>query len=187
MTTPAATTEGSLVGAAGTQPEAAPVPAPAPEYVPFTSADLTPPEGFTLDDAAMGTLLEVMNNRELTPAQQAQSLLELQASLTAKSSEMGSQAWKDEQATWQAAVAADPVLGGTNLETTIAGIGNLMNRFGDDDVREAFDKTGAGNNPHVVRFLSTLVGQLKEPEPLPPGGPGNGGAPRSHADRIFGS
>lgn len=148
---------------------------------------LQAPEGFTLDEEASTSFLGIMNNRDLTPQQQAQALLELQASLTAKSSEMGSQAWKDEQANWQAAVAADPVIGGANLEATIAGIGNLLTRFGNDDVREAFDKTGAGNNPHIVRFLSTLVGQLKEPAPIDPGKPGNGGAPRSQADRIFGN
>lgn len=145
------------------------------------------PEGFTLDEGAIGTLLETMNNRDLTPVQQAQALIELQASLTTKSSEAGSQAWKDEQANWQAEVSADPVLGGANLETTIAGIGNLLERFGNDEVRAAFDQTGAGNNPHIIRFLSTLVGQLKEPAPIDPGNPGNGGAPRSLANRIYGN
>ena len=163
-------------------------PAPVVEpYTPFDATALQVPEGFTLDEGSMNTFLGVMNNRELTPVQQAQSLLELQANLTTKSSEAGSQAWKDEQAAWQAEISADPVLGGANLTQTLTGIGNLMDRFANDDVRAAFDRTGAGNNPHIVRFLSTLVSQLKEPAPLDPGKPGNGGAPRSLADRIYGS
>jgi hypothetical protein len=144
------------------------------------------PEGFTLDAADGASLLTILNNQELSATDRANALISLQASLTTKSSEAGSQAWNDEQANWQAEVAADPVLGGANLAATIAGIGTLMNRFATPEARAAFDKSGAGNNPHIVRFLSTLVGQLKEPSPLDPGNPGNGGARKSSADRIYG-
>lgn len=160
------------------QPPAAPAP--------LTADAITIPEGLTLDNDSMTTFLSVMNNQDLTPAQRAQELVNLQAALTTKSSEAGSQAWNDQQAAWQAEVAADPVLGGANLPTTMAAIGNLMDRFATPEVRAAFDQTGAGNNPHIVRFLTTLHAQLKEPTPIPPGGPGSA-SQRSAAERIFGN
>ena len=133
----------------------------------------------------MTEFLGVMNNPTMSAAERAQALVNLQAGLAAKSSEMGSQAWNDQQAAWQAEIQADPELGGANLQKTIAGIGQLMDRFGTPEIRAAFDSTGAGNNPHIVRFLSTLVSQLKEPAPIPPGAPGSGGQGRSLEERLY--
>lgn len=134
----------------------------------------------------MTSFLGVMNNQALTPAQRAQELVNLQVALSAKSSEMGSQAWKDQQAAWQDEVYKDPTLGGANFETTVSNVRGLVDRFGDDNIRAAFDATGAGNNPHVVRFLNTLATQLKEASPTPPGGPSAGQA-RTAAERIYGN
>jgi hypothetical protein len=140
----------------------------------------------SLDTDSMTTFLSVMNDAALTPQARAQALIDLQAGLATKSSEMGSQAWNDQQTAWQAEIAADPVIGGNNLEKTIAGIGNLMTRFATPEVRDAFNTTGAGNNPHIVRFLHTLVSQLKEPTPTPPGGPAAASG-RTAADRMYGN
>ncbi len=133
----------------------------------------------------MTTFLSVMNDAAMSPQQRAQALIDLQASLTTKSSEAGSQAWNDQQAAWQAEIAADPVIGGANFDKTIAGIGSLLNRFGNAEVRAAFDQTGAGNNPHIVRFLSTLVSQLKEPGPANPGAPVGAGPGKTLAERLY--
>lgn len=124
----------------------------------------------------MDAFLSIMNDTALDPAARGQELLNLYASLTTKSSEAGSQAWKDQQQAWQQEVIADPELGGANLEKTIAGIGSIMDRFGNDEVRAALDQTGAGNHPAVVRFLSTLASQLREPGPTPQGGPASAAA-----------
>lgn len=152
--------------------------------VALTADAITLPEGLTLDNDSMTSFLSVMNDAALTPQARAQALIDLQAGLITKSSEMGSQAWKDEQAAWQAEIQADPVLGGANFAKTFGNIGNLMDRFADTDVRAAFDKTGAGNNPHIVRFLNTLHAQLREPAPIPPGTPPAGGA-KSLEDRLY--
>lgn len=174
-----------------TTPTAAPIAEPSivstppvAAFTPLTLADFTLPEGHTLDEKASGTLLEIMNNQELTPAARANALIELQANLTRQSSEAGSLAWAREQQGWKDAVASDPVVGGQNLQKTLDNIGNLMTRFGNDEVRAAFDKTGAGNNPAVVKFLNTVAQQLGESVIVPPGGPANQ-QPASIADRIF--
>jgi len=144
------------------------------------------PEGFTVDDAAMTTFLGIVNDQNLDVAGRAQALINLQANLNTQASEAGSRQWNEQQAAWQAEVAADPELGGQNLEKTITNIGQLMSRFGNDDLRRAFDTTGAGNNPHIVKFLNQMHSQLREPAPVNPGGPAGGSAPLSLAERIYG-
>lgn len=133
----------------------------------------------------MGSFLEVMNNRDLTPQQQAQSLLELQASLTTSASEAGSAKWNQEQQDWQAQVEADPELGGANLPKTLSAIGGLMNRFGNDELRAYMDVSGAGNNPLVIRFLATVAGQLSEASPAPAGTP-PGATSLTTAEKMYG-
>jgi hypothetical protein len=160
--------------------------APAAEaFVPLTAEAFTLPEGFALDEKPMGSFLEIMNNRELTPQQQAQSLLELQASLATAASEAGSAKWNETQQAWQTAIEADQEIGGANLPKTISNIGGLMDRFGNDDLRAYMNESGAGNNPHLVRFLNTLAGQLGEATIVPAGSPAGGGGERTLADRIF--
>ena len=143
------------------------------------------PEGFSVDDKAMASFLEIANGQKLS-AETAQALINLQANLSTQASEAGSKAWNDQQATWQTEIQADPEIGGANLEKTISNIGQLMSRFGNDEVRQAFDKTGAGNNPHIVKFLNTMFAQLKEPQPVNPGGPAGGNAPLTLAERMYG-
>lgn len=161
--------------------EAAPAPA---AFTPLTAEGFTLPEGFALDEKPMGSFLDIMNNRDLTPQQQAQSLLELQASIASSASEAGSTKFNETQQAWQAEVEADQVIGGANLPKTIAAIGTLMDRFGNDELRAYMDTSGAGNNPHIVRFLTTIANQLGE-SPIPPGGRPSGGGERTLADRIF--
>lgn len=154
--------------------------------MPLEATAFTVPEGFALDDTSMASFLGIMNDQSMDAAGRAQALINLQASLATQASEAGSREWNDRQASWQAEVQADPEIGGPNLEKTIANIGQLMTRFGNDEVRRAFDQTGAGNNPHIVRFLNSLHAQLREPGPVNPGGPAAGGAPLSLAERIYG-
>jgi len=166
---------------------AAPVVAPpvADTFVPLALTDITVPEGLTLDETASASFLEIMNNRDMTPQARAQSLIELQANLSRASSEAGSRQWEEQQQTWQAEVSADPEIGGANLPATLANIGRVMDKFGNDEVRAAFDQTGAGNNPAVVKFLNALGKQFAEAPLQPPGGPTNTQT-LSHAERMFG-
>lgn len=155
-------------------------------FVPLTAESFKAPEGFTLDPESMTGFLGIMNNRDLTPAQQAEALIELQANITTKSSEAGSQAWNEQQQAWQQEVENDPDLGGAKLQTTLANVGRVMDKFATPEIRAAFDTTGAGNNPQIVRFLNILGQQFAEAGPTPPGAPTNTGQ-RSLSERIFGN
>lgn len=193
MSTPAATPE--LTSPTPT-PETPPTsliteqtPAPTPEtppvvteFVPLTAADLKFAEGATVNETARDEFLGIINNRELTPSQQAQAVVELQGRLSREASEAGSLAWAETQNTWRAETLT--AFGDqAKLDAALTDVGGLVNEFGTPELRQVMDLTGAGNNAHVVKFLATIAAQLKEgrPTPVPTPAP----TPTSIADRIY--
>lgn len=170
-------------------PTSSPTPTPTIEAaapVTLTADAFTLPQGFTLDQPIMDKFLGLMNDAAMSPQQRAQGLLELQASLATQSDESRSQAWNDQRQTWQSEVAADPEIGGTNLTATITNISQLMDKFGNDEVRAAFDETGAGDHPAIVKFLNVLGKQFSEASPAAPGTPA-AASNLAIEDRIFGT
>lgn len=143
----------------------------APEFVPLTASDITFPEGMTVQDADRDSFLGILNNREMTPAQQAQALVDLQATVAQQASEAGSQAWTDMQDQWVNEVRNDPDVGGQRFDANIANIGKLIDEFGSDELRAVMDITGAGNNVHVVKFLANVASRLTEGSQISGGNP----------------
>lgn len=179
-------------------PAPAPAPAPTPEpkpgeppkepakaepFVPLTAEAIKLPEGLEADTPTQEKFLAVMNNRDLTPAAQAQALVDLQAEVLKGASERASQLWADKQTEWQNEVKADAEIGGAKLDETLGGISTMLNTYGTPELRQAFDETGAGNNVHIVRFLHKMAGMVNEPRLTPAATPA--AADASLADRLF--
>lgn len=169
-------------------------PAPAPSIVsapapaaPLDASSFTLAEGETLHES----FLSILNNAELTPQQRGQSLLDLHAQLTREASEAGSRNREAEQQEWQRQVETDPVIGGANLTQTLTQVGRVMDMFAPATtpegiaIRQAFDVTGAGNHPEIVRFLSALGSQFREATPPPNGQPTTSGS-TSTAQLMYG-
>lgn len=162
-------------------------PAPAPE--PLTIEALTVPEGMTLDAEVSTEFLGILNNAELDGKSRAQALLDLQSKVMTQTGEALHSQWRDVQTKWQDEIKADPELGGAKMSENLGEISKLltsmsMDKEGKHDpkaeeaLRAAFDQTGAGNNPAVVRFLFRVAKQLNEgkPAPVPTPAPGGRGA-----------
>src|SRR3990172_1633324 len=151
-------------------------------FVPLTAETVKLPEGFTVDEPTMTSFLEVMNDRELSAADRAQKLIDLQASVLTQASEANSKAWDELQETWKGEVKADPEIGGAKFDLTVSNISKLLDQYGSKETRDAFSLTGAGNNPHIVKFMSKLATQLTEGNPVL----GNPGATSTTAaERMF--
>lgn len=151
--------------------------APAPE--PLTVEGLTIPEGMTLDSPLATEFVELMNNGELSAADRANALLQLQAKALTAASEASSAAWTTMQNEWRDAVKAEF---GDKLQPTLDSINNLVTEYGDKDLVEALAVTGAGNNVHVVKFFGKLAGLLTEGKFAPSATPADG---KSAAQRLF--
>lgn len=137
-------------------------PPPTEEFVPLTAADITLPEGMEVNETLRDEALAIVNNRELSPKEQLQGLIDLQGRLAKDAADTLSKTWEDTQKAWQDEVKADPTIGGDKLQTSLAAVNKLVAEYGNDKLVEAFALTGAGNNPHVIRFLHTIAGKLLE-------------------------
>jgi len=151
-------------------------------FVALTAESFTLPEGTILHPR----VLEVFNDQALTPQQRAQEMVNLHATLTREASEGASRSREEEQQAWQQEIQTDPVYGNANYEATLGHVGRVMDKFATPEVREAFDRTGAGNNPAVVRFLTEIGKTLVEAGPTPTPLPGSSGA-KSTAQLMYGN
>lgn len=169
-------TPGSLLG---TEPEPGDKPADESEAAkPATEqpvvADLNAlvlPEGLTLPDEVKGSLSEIAQKHGLTqPA--AQELIDLHAKVAKQAAEASTAAWQDLHKQWVDEVKAMPEFAGAKLGEAQATIARAINQFGSPEVRQAFDLTGAGSNPHIFKFVYNLAKSLGEgtatPAVVPP-------------------
>lgn len=139
--------------------------APAPTLV--TAEDFKEIEGFDANDPHVKQFIDLQNDPSLSPKDRAMKLLNLQKEVMAAVSEKGTTAFTELQNKWQQEVLADPEFAGEKLAPALAQIGGLIDKFGTEETRQAFDYTGAGNHPAIVRFLHKVSSVLNEPGPDP--------------------
>src|SRR6185437_7889894 len=80
--------------------------------------------------------------------------------------------WNDQNAAWKDEVRGDPELGGNRIATTLNTCGSVIEQYGGTpqqiaELRQAFNATGAGNHPAVVRLLHNIGKALGEGRPVP--------------------
>lgn len=133
----------------------------------LTLASLKLPEGVEKFDEKLTTkFLAAMNDAALSPVDRANALIALQAEAMKAVSEGNNTLWRETQEGWKKEVEALPDIGGVKLPETLAGIRKLVDTYGTPEVLDAFDLTGAGNNPHVIKFLAKIVADMGEGKPL---------------------
>ncbi len=156
-----------------------------PAYEPLTADALKLPaeeEGFAINEGLRDEFLNLVNDQNLTPAERAQSLVDLYVKTAKEASEKGSQAWDSVQQQWQEQAMADPDIGGAKLEPALISVSRAIDKFGTPEVREAMDLTGAGNHPAIIKFIYQMAKQFDEGTPVS-GQATSGG--QSLADKMF--
>ena len=134
------------------------------EQAPITAADLKFPEGFEIDESAQKQFVDIMNE-DLTRAELANKLVTFQSTMAQDASDSISGSWDDMVTQWQAAAEAHPEIGGDKLKPALGAVKNLINEvMGDkaNEVFDAFDLTGIGNNPDVISLLHKLASERAE-------------------------
>jgi hypothetical protein len=106
--------------------------------------------------------LKLVNDASMSPKDRAQALIELQAKVLKAGSEAGTASWDKLQKEWVEKAKADPEYGGSKLEGNLATINDLLNTFGDAEVRGLFNESGVGNHIALIRLLTKIGGALKE-------------------------
>lgn len=132
------------------------------------------PEGVDAESPLISAFASVAAEEGISP-EAAQKVADKVAPLIAEAERKPYEAWKNLQETWQAEVQNDPDIGGAKLESTVAGIAKVIDRFGGPDggtsVRLALETTGAGNNPALIRLLANISKAVNESAPVKASGP----------------
>lgn len=161
----------------------------APADEPVTIEALEFPEDFTPNEEMTSSFLEIVNNPDLSRAELAKQLVNLQIETGQKeltgANEAAQTLWDETQKGWQDEARAMPEIGGENLDKSLAQIKKGLEAVGATaETFQAFDLTGAGNHPEIVRVLFALTKSLAE------GGSHRGDPPKAkltQADKIFGA
>lgn len=148
----------------------------------LTAEHIKLPEGFTLPDADRDSFLGIMNDQALKPEERVQKLIDFAVEREKNSVSAQEKAWADTQKSWADAVRADPDVGGDKLEPALGKIAQLTQKYGSPELLEVFTLTGAGNNVHMVKFLSKIANDLSEGTPVL-GAPATG--QKSLANSLF--
>jgi len=147
---------------------------PPPVLTVESYADLTLGDDFTVNDEALTAAKSIFAEAQLPP-ESAQKLLDLYATNIKATAEAAAKATQETftalNTKWAAETNALPEMQGEAKKQTLAILGRTMDEFGSPEAREAFNLTGAGNNPHIVRYILSLAQAVVE------GGPTSQGAP----------
>lgn len=159
--------------------------APKPE-LPKVDYKYELPESITMDDGQKQQFHEALDAFRAEPEKGAQNLIGMADKMMHDFAEhLTNEQWRafnDMRATWRKEMMADPVIGGAGHDTAMGVIARMRDKFASDSKpgTEAYDKdlkdfdlflrtTGAGDNPHFLRFLHRVGRKFDEP-PMPPPG-----------------
>lgn len=123
------------------------------------------PEGFTVDEAKLTALTEVLNDTKLDPQARGQKLVEMYSEAVKQVSEANTKAWETTNAQWLVQIKADAEIGGDKLPATQQSIAKMIDLLGPERAtafRESLNLTGAGNNPAIVKGMAWFASKLTE-------------------------
>jgi hypothetical protein len=161
-------------------------PAPAAPVVP-EKYEFKAPEGVTLDQAQVDAFTPVAKELGLTN-EQAQKLVDLHTAQTTEAAKAFQtsqhEAWQTQVKQWESETRSDKEIGGAKFDENIGLAAKAIDKFGSRELRQALDTSGMGNHPAVVKFFVTVGRQLAE-DGMAGGNAGQGGTPKSLAEKLF--
>lgn len=161
--------------------EAAAPEARAPEAPTYGEFKL--PDGASVDGEQLEQATALFKEAGL-PHEQAQKFIDLALSREQAAATRGVQAFVDLQTKWVSEIKADPEIGGTRFEASMASASRAIDRLGVPGLKEALNLTGAGNNPAIVKAFVRL-GQMVSEDRFMPGRNAAPAASRSPAETIY--
>lgn len=153
------------------------------EPSPAVEINIEPPSGFeqfapqfTAYNEAAKAFMQA--NPNATAAEAFQAAAEFQIQQVSNQA----QAHLDQAAGWLAEAEADPEIGGTKWDASIATAQKALTKWGTPELYEQLDATGMGNHPAVIRFLAKAGKALNE---APVEAPAGEGRRQSFADALY--
>ena len=186
---PAPAPTGGVTGDAAPAPGAAPPaggpPAPAPDApAPLTPADIKLPDGYEAKPEQLASLLTVLSDDKLKPAERASSLAKLHADMVAETQQQFAKDWEARQTAAADALRNHPTMGGKALDASLATWNNVLTEFGTSELRAELDRTGIGNSIEFGQFLLKIGNAFAEGKPVV-GAPTSAARAVSAADILY--
>lgn len=133
--------------------------------------DLKMPEGVEVDAAMLDQFSPVFKELGLT-TKQAQALADKFIEAQTKQGETQAQNWSQTVAGWVDQAKSDPEIGGAKWDSTVKSASGVVQRFGNDALREYLNASGAGNHPELIRFMAKVGAMIGEDNPAISENPG---------------
>ena len=123
--------------------------------------DFKLPEGFEVDAEALTNFKGLAKEMGISQ-ENAQKLVDMQASLMSKQNEANTKAWEKMQNDWRSSAMADKEYGGQTVKENIGVAKKALDKFGSPELKQALEVTGMGNHPEFIRLLYRVGKTLKE-------------------------
>lgn len=137
-----------------------------PAGAPTDYGDFTVPEGITLTQESLDQAKTLFKDAGLSK-ESAQRFMDMHTAAVKAMAEGPANLWRETQETWIEELRSDPAIGrGIDDGTVGASISKMISLLPDAEasaMREAFNFTGAGNHPAIVRGLHKLSKLMTEP------------------------
>ena len=156
---------------------------PAGEGAPEEYAEFTMPEGLTIDADLLGQAAPLFKKMGLSQ-EDAQALVDLQASGVQKYAQEQSDAATAQISTWEADAKADKEIGGEAFDENIGTAKLALEKVGTPELTKFLTDSGAGSHPEVIRAFVKMGKLLKEDDPGGSSAEG-GSAPQDRVARMY--
>lgn len=155
-----------------------------PSGAPETYEAFTPPEGVTIDEAALAKATPVFKELGLSQAN-AQKLVDLFAETQQQAVQSQVDGFTQLKKDWVAEIKADPEFGGANLDKTTGAAKTLIAKYGDKDFLNVVREWGWNNNPGFLRMCARIAADLSEDTLIIPDAAAQAGKPKRPEDLLY--
>ena len=128
----------------------------------LTADDFEFAEGVEVDEGMMNEFLEVANNKEMTPKEQNQALVNLYAEKQQSAMDAQYQAWDDTRNAWKTEAKSDKEIGGAAFEENLAHAQKALAHFGSKELKEFGEQYGWADHPEYLRMMVRVGKTLSE-------------------------
>jgi hypothetical protein len=140
------------------------------------------PDETELTDKDKEYLTELVNF-DGTPEERAGKLIAISQEMQQAQADATMEQWMNTRQGWVDEAKADPEFGGEKFDANMLEVDKVVEKYGSAELREVFDATGAGDNPHMIRFLHKIAQDIGEGTPA--GGDTNNDTKRDAAALMF--
>lgn len=138
----------------------------------------TLPEGVDYDEHVLGAYAEAVADLKL-PTDAAQQLLER---ITPVMNQRAQEQLQEQMAQWEQEVRADKELGGDKLQENLTVARKFLDSIGSPELVQLLDRTGFGNNVHVIRAFYRAGKAISEDKFVGSGNSAGKGQPQGFAE-----